>query len=160
HRVLADPPQGPNGEHVAAVRVADRQRVTAVTVQGAPPTLEVDGPQVIWLRDEERWRVRGGERRARSTSTAHDEPCFFEHALDGLPRGRSTPVLALEQTRELLRPPRRALTAQLDDLLNHRHRRLQRRRVRPRRTIGQPSNASLLEAAEPFVPGLATDPEL
>jgi hypothetical protein len=49
-------------EDVSAERVPHGERLAAIVVEGAPPTLEVDGPEVVRSADGRGRRLRGDQR--------------------------------------------------------------------------------------------------
>jgi hypothetical protein len=69
-------------EHESTERVPDSQRLAAGLVPGAPPTLEVHGPNIIGTLDVNLWRTLNDAGRA-SFASLSNELGAFEDPRDG-----------------------------------------------------------------------------
>src|SRR5947209_1704442 len=138
-------------QQIAAVRIRDRQRLTALAVAGQKPALEVDAPHLVG-----RFAMRKGSARGR-TATAqpalHGQPFAIEQRSD---RARDRPSRGgrpmLQPGTNLQRPPARVPAshrkAAFGDLIRNRMRMMQR----CPRAIQQACNAGFPVTRKPFVP--------
>src|SRR5882724_7609551 len=115
---LAGRPHDAAGQQIAAMIVADRQRIAAFTIPGAKPTLEVGAPDIVRLRDVEEGPGRRAERPA--PPAAHTQTLAAQQIPD---RARRRPgptrILLRQNPTQLARPPIRSAPAQPQD--RHRH---------------------------------------
>src|SRR4029453_11148745 len=67
-------------QQVAAVGIADRQRIAAPAVIGAEPALVIDAPAIVRSRAIGKWRRIG--RRANATSPGNDQSVAMQNLTD------------------------------------------------------------------------------
>jgi hypothetical protein len=145
-------------EYELAERIAHRQRLAALPTPRQPPTLEVDGPQVVA-------RVHFDVRLPLDRPDPHGRaprlqvPVAPQHARHRADTRGGWTVLALEHADDRLGTPLRPACAEREHLLHEPCARAPGGRHRPPALLRQPVVAHRLEPPQPLVPGLPRDPE-
>ncbi len=148
HRLTAD--------QVTAVRIGDRERITAFFVAAAKVAFEVHAPELIGLGDDS--QGRGGRCYLSLALPGMDQPGAAQNRVDGAgggPVGVTSRLLSARP--QLARAPSRMLETELQDLLGDRLRRGMRTALWPVSQIFQSGGPGLLEAFDPLVAGFARD---
>jgi predicted acylesterase/phospholipase RssA len=154
------PGDDPAAEHVAAIEIADGQRVAPLAVLGPEPALEIRGPDRVGPG-------RGGTRRP--VGLAHrpapsglpGQAVALEQPPEGA-RGRNggDPVLRSQERPELLGAPARMPVPLPKHELHHLGGQARRTAVRPATPLPDAREPVRLVPGQPFVARLPTEPEL
>ena len=147
----------PAAQQVAAVGIAHRQRVAALSVTGAEPALEVHAPGIVGLGDA---RERPGLRQSRRSAPATRHQAFAAQQVPDR-AGRWPPALGLaphQSCPQLARSPARVMTAQGNDHGRDIGFDLVRRVKGHMRSVRQPTRRIGGVTPRPLVAGLAADP--
>ena len=140
----------------ASVGVGDGQQITTRAVGGAKPTLKIDAPEIVRLRNRE--KGLGHRHRAPPPAPRRAQSLAAQQIADGR-RRRPLPlrIATLQHRAQLLRSPIRPLAPQrhnrLGDLFGHR----QTMPVRRPRARRQPVESFALIALDQPVPGVPSD---
>src|SRR5215831_6161628 len=157
--VLAvSPPQRLAAQQVPAVGVAQGQRLAMRAVAGQKPALEIDAPYRIGIAARGKWGARW---RTAPAPLAFDRQSF---AVEQLPdRARRRPwrrgIVPLEPGPHLDRPPAAMRLAHRQAALGDRRTHRLRVRMRRPRPFAEPREPIQPIALQPFVAGLAREPE-
>ena len=145
-------------QQIAAVGVAQRQRLATRPVAGHEPAFEVDAPPVIGRRALPKRRARW---RAAPAQTALDRQAFAIEQLADRARGRPPhPRSVLRKpAANLHRPPGRMRPAHGNALFGDPRRHCLRMMQRRARMVLQPLHTLITIALKPFVARLATHAE-
>src|SRR5277367_330272 len=145
-------------QQIAAVRVADRQRIDALSVPRTEPALEVRAPHPVRPVGMRQWF--GVRRRLASLLARHHQPFSLQHLPD---RARRRPLpsrfVTLQHPLQLARSPAHMRLPQLQNQLFTLCRRLVRMTRCAPVPFCQPEHSALPIPPQPHVPGFPCDPE-
>src|SRR5713101_938873 len=145
-------------KQIAAVRITDRQRITASAVAGAEPTLVVHAPAVVATRTSCKRRIVGRNLPASSARYNQTMPAKnVTHRACNRPMGLW--FNHLQSCTQLARAPARSLAAQRQDTILNCIANLVRMMMRGMRAITQPIHTFGRVAPQQLVSRLATNTE-
>lgn len=150
-------------KQVATGQIADGERIAALAVGGAPPTLEIDGPDVVGqLRNSQSERFDLRPAMAAAWARRNAQICRFEPTAHGAQRGQfaGTQMSVLKADTQLFDAPTRVPLTQSDYLAAPLGAKLLRVASRRTRLVAKSRSATRSIPSQPLVGRRCANAEL